>query len=827
MDNTQKQLNDINKLNSLDDLYASLKQNSITASTKYDWIVDGGEIEITAKLDLEPSPSVDKLYEAVNGKLELNEYMRNMAIVNAKQDLESNGKKAYLGIKDSDYLKKLEEIDKAYNLTLLPIAKKSALAYINERLQTLNFPRNYDEYAQSAAIAQLGPLGYDYSNVENIVDDYYTKLSANKSQGGKLRKEHSKYITATINEVKDLLKIRHQVEDKESTSAPKVAPAAEAPKANAQQVQQAAPQVQNVVPETNKTTNNKNTKTKNTKNKTKAEELREQVAAITTTPTQAQEPAATPEKTEEKPAATTVLDQPEQRKPTVAWKSFNPEFGSAYYQYLKDPATFKSEYKKATAEEKEAWDQDLIEHIDKIALIPLCDMLKDLKRILKPSSEVYTSIITRLIENDTDEGMYSAYLLNNKYEIADPELKQLAETNAKKWKEANPVEPSKLNKIVTYVGNLFKPSNKKKEEAPYKDEFETNEQKVIEKALEKDNVPAEVTENKQQVPENLQKEFETEDTAKDSGFQFFPDNKKPTSVAQDDDAKYEEMVGILEAVGITDDTVKQFLKYKQQKDNGYFQVLYKEIKEHPKTAILDLTDLIKSTNWKPEQANTDVVKEDKAEVPATPAAVNDEDILKIFRSKYHNQFAQYPDDLVLYVLKRPEVTDEEKQKFMASINKADNEVNNADIKTIYEFITDIATFLGNILPKYQAKKTKNRENDPEWEKYHQENQQRMNQAQAKQQLEQELSALVDEGTSVTDAEKKAVLYVLHNSSVAQLQKVKELTETNSPDDIIQNVLLKLYKERELANAKQANNVNNTQASKASLLFVQANFCKKN
>ena len=825
MDNSNK-LNEINNYTDLNELYNSLHENSIIASHKHDWIADGGEIEITAAAyTIDKDPYIWMLTNENLSVRQKDEIVNKLA-ENLEQDV--NGAASYKVLKDEEAFDKLK---KDYP-DLFEQAKTKALKYIDTRLQANKFPRTYDEYAspENPVFRQLGHMPSYKKLVENM-DKYYNAIA---DRQGKSKKEFKEATSDIIKEVKELIEFKNKLtKDTEAEAPAAPAPVAQQAQQNTESTTGHKPFTRQVptaipaIPGNAGLTETKQTKTKSKNNNkfttktTQPQTFDELYDKVQTSEKNKQTDAAKPQTLQQE----NKVNQPATIVDPEDGTVINYGAGKYFLLYQVNPDAFKN----LSKEQKEEAAEEIANNLESISIEQLFTFLKDNKKQFKEGSPLYNTIVDHIVQNDKlSGGMNSARLLDRGFAIENEETKALAVKQAEEWLERNPKEQTRFGKLMKYLKDVFTKEEKKDTKEELEKEFETKDSEFAES-------------KEQDLPKNL-KEFEeqpVEDKANnthkdDLGIQYFPGNNYAPEIKATDDEKLIEMYKVLDAVG-ADEKAKSFLAYKQKKDNGYFQVFYKEFKEHPKTAITDLLDVMNNTEWSPEEPA--VEKQEPVQEPEE-TKVNNEELLKIFKQDYKAQFSRYPDELILKVLEMPEVTEEEKTKFLTAYNKNDADIKPEDMKIIYEFVSDISNFLSKQLPAYKEKVEKGRANDARWMEYHEKNQQRLQQNDIKSKLEQELRDSV-ESAAINDSEKMAVYTVLHNSTLQQLQQFKDLLESDNPDDVIKNVLLKIHNKKQLAQAQQANQIQqsqesqdinvektNTTATKATLLFVKANFVKK-
>lgn len=508
MDNSNNQINKISSFNSLEDLYNSLHENSITASHTHDWIVDGGELDITATMNslnitaaytLDQDPLLYTLTEIQKRKERITD-ASDLDDLNAKEERckqaliskiknDQSGKYSYNILQDEkqfNYLKK--NFSELFNK-----AKEGALVYIDSTLQELNFPRSYEEFANSnnPIYDQLFDEIESYNELVRNVDKYYRAIPNRNNQPKKI---FEKGRQETIAKVKKLLDFKKKLEkDGKQDTGTKVVPEDNASTETAQPAQQSTQPEQKHIPTyvapkapaaipgdagttpttdpTGRITKKKKSKKVNT-NETPAtmDELydavnnlaQNQPAQTTKQETPVQKPSLQNAIDKAKTNTTTntpaTAVEPEEAQPSVDDIMFNGAYnrklnfnaGKYFLLYQDNPEAFK----KLTKEQKAEAEQDISENLNNISLESLFEFLRKTKKQFKPDSELYQNIVEHIIDKD-QTGYNCVRLFKSGFDIKDSAYKEEALRKTMLWAEKNPEDPTIAGKFLEMIQNLY------------------------------------------------------------------------------------------------------------------------------------------------------------------------------------------------------------------------------------------------------------------------------------------------------------------------------------------------------------------------------------
>lgn len=464
MDN---QIENIKNLNSLDDLYNSLYENSITASHKHNWIVDGGEIDITAsKFSLDKDPY---LWMLTNQHLSVDQKNGVIDNLSKRIDEDDTGSAGYTLFKDEE---SIETLKKDYP-EIYEKAKEKALLYINNKLTELNFPKTYAEYAtpNNPVYRQLGSKIPTYKKLEESVERYYLAIN---DRHGKSQKEYRQEVAAKVKEVKELLAFRKKLtKEQDTTSTPtlnptKISPTPESTTGHKPLTRQ-DPTAPAAIPGDAGLTPTKKTKNKKKQNKTTNTSPNSFAEALSTlnqqqnnTPkddTQQQQQQQQPTT----PAADDDNEQPAEVFDPEDGTTLNYGAGKYFLLYQLNP----EEFKNLSKDDKEKATEEITNNLDSISFEQLFDFLKDTKKQFKAGTPLYNNIIRHIVENDSiTGGMNSARLLDKGFAIEDDDVKTLAVQQAEQWLESNPREQTRFGKLMKYLKDVFlgKDKDSKKEQ---------------------------------------------------------------------------------------------------------------------------------------------------------------------------------------------------------------------------------------------------------------------------------------------------------------------------------------------------------------------------
>lgn len=444
MDN---QIENIKNLNSLDDLYNSLYENSITASHKHNWIVDGGEIDITAsKFSLDKDPY---LWMLTNQHLSVDQKQGVIDNLSTRIDEDDTGSSSYTLFKDEE---SIETLKKDYP-EIYEKAKEKAIVYINNKLTELNFPKTYAEYAtpDNPVYRQLGSKIPTYKKLEESVERYYLAIN---DRHGKTTKEYRQELATKVKEVKELLAFRKKLtKEQDNTSAPAINPANVSPTPESttghKPVTRQDPTAPAVISGDAGLTPTKNTKSKKKQNKTTNTAPTSFAEAVNKLK---QQQTNTPANNTQQPVTPTTEEQPAEVFDPEDGTTLNYGAGKYFLLYQLNP----EEFKNLSKDDKEKAIEEITNNLDSISFEQLFDFLKDTKKQFKAGTPLYNNIIRHIVENDSiTGGMNSARLLDKGFAIEDDDVKTLAVQQAEQWLESNPREQTRFGKLMKYLKDVF------------------------------------------------------------------------------------------------------------------------------------------------------------------------------------------------------------------------------------------------------------------------------------------------------------------------------------------------------------------------------------